>query len=143
MSSDKPKGKLEMKVHEPAMTFVNEEGRETWNKGLENNQDFYGYGVYCYASEWATRMESEIENGADLHDIAERTSHEADGGISGFMYGCAVGILAKVWIHGERLRRWHNLDRQINDEGEAANRSGGVLNPAVINIAIPEKGERP
>lgn len=50
------------------------------------------------------------------------------------MYGCAVSILSQVWIHGEELRRWHNLDSQIGTEGEKANESGGVLNPAVLNI---------
>jgi hypothetical protein len=50
------------------------------------------------------------------------------------MYGCAVSILAKCWQHGDQLRRWHNLKTQIRDEGERANESGGVLNPALLNI---------
>lgn len=55
-------------------------------------------------------------------------------GITGFMYGCAVSALAHFWAHGEALRRWHNLDTQIGTEGEKANESGGVLNPALLNI---------
>lgn len=54
------------------------------------------------------------------------------------MYGCAVSALAKFWVHGEQLRIWHNLDIQIGNEGEKANESGGVLNPALLNISIPE-----
>ena len=76
--------------------------------------------------------------GQKLEDVAERLSHEVDNrpgfGITGFMYGCAVGMLSKAWIHGEELRRWHNLKTQIRDEGEKANESGGVLNPAVLCI---------
>jgi len=50
------------------------------------------------------------------------------------MYGCAVVILSKCWEHGEALRRWHNKDTQIGDEGDRANESGGVLNPALLSI---------
>lgn len=50
------------------------------------------------------------------------------------MYGVAVSTLAKVWKHGEALRMWHNLTTQLRDEGEKANESGGVLNPACLSI---------
>ena len=80
-------------------------------------------------------MEEGIGDGKKLEDIAQATSHEADTeGITGFMYGCAVSLLSQAWKHGEELRRWHNLDTQIKDEGEKANESGGVLNPALLNI---------
>jgi hypothetical protein len=124
-----------MKIHEPPMKFKDEAGRQGWHKGVANNQDPYGNACYRYASEWATRMESEIAKGARIADIAKRTSGEADDeGITGFMYGCAVNILAHAWVHGEALRLWHNLDTQIGTEGEKANESGGVLNPAILNI---------
>lgn len=55
-------------------------------------------------------------------------------GITGFMYGCAVSGLAKFWKHGEQLRRWHNKDSQLGTEGDEANESGGVLNPAILTI---------
>ena len=71
-----------------------------------------------------------------MGDVAKQTSHDADlEGITGFMYGCAVSILSKCWKHGEDLRRWHNLDTQIGNEGEKANESGGVLNPALLSVA--------
>jgi hypothetical protein len=70
---------------------------------------------------------------------ADRLSHEADtDGITGFMYGCAVQAIAHFWVHGEELRCWHNLKTQIHQEGEKANLSGTVLNPAVIVV-----GEQP
>lgn len=108
---------------------------DAWRLFDEKNRDPYGHGVFVYAEQWARLMQVDMGNGANLVDIADRTSSEADTeGITGFMYGCAVGALAKCWQHGEELRRWHNLKTQIGDEGERANASGGVLNPALLNI---------
>ena len=108
---------------------------EDWNKDRENNTDGYGKATLDYAERWADLMEVEIDGGAKLHDIAKRLSHEADSeGITGFMYGAAVSVLARVWEHGQELRTWHNLDIQIGDEGERANERGGTLNPALLNI---------
>ena len=106
---------------------------------VEKNQDFYGKGVVDYGKDWALLMEEQIVVGSTVAEIAKETSHTADTqGITGFMYGCAVSALAHYWVHGEELRRWSNLDTQIGDEGEKANESGGVLNPALITIELPE-----
>ena len=106
-----------------------------WAASVAANSDPYGAVAIRYAAVWASMMDAEIAKGAKVADIAKRTSHEADDeGITGFMYGCAVSLLSKVWTHGEELRRWHNLDTQIRDEGEKANESGGVLNPALLSI---------
>lgn len=107
-----------------------------WTEGLKNNQDGYGSAVYRYAGKWATLMEERTGGDANkIAEVAKAASHDADSeGITGFMYGCAVSILAHCWEHGEELRRWHNLDTQIGTEGERANESGGTLNPALLNI---------
>lgn len=108
---------------------------EGWKKTVEANTDPYGACGIRYAERWADLMELKLAEGIKLADVANATSHEADTeGITGFMYGCAVSILAKVWDHGEELRRWHNLETQIGTEGEQANQSGGVLNPALLRI---------
>jgi hypothetical protein len=113
--------------------------QEAWQSWVDNNQDPYGSGVIRYAERWADLIEAAMTNGESLEDVAKRTSHEADTeGITGFMYGAAVSVLTTVWEHGDRLRRWHNLDTQIRNEGERANESGGVLNPAIINIGGAE-----
>jgi hypothetical protein len=52
------------------------------------------------------------------------------------MYGAGVSMLSQVWEHGEQLRTWHNLKTQLRDEGERANKSGGVLNPALLNVGV-------
>jgi len=91
--------------------------------------------TYSYAEDWANFMEREMANGRTIAECAESTSREADtDGITDFMYGAAVAMLAHVWEHGEELRKWHNLNIQIGNEGEKANENGGVLNPALSNI---------
>lgn len=107
---------------------------EGWQTCVRNNsEDAYSFAVVQYAATWANLMEQRMAEGATLSDIAKRTSHEADtDGITGFMYGAAVSILANCWRHGEQLRRWHNIDTQVRDEGVRANETGGVLNPAVM-----------
>lgn len=110
---------------------------EGWKAANDANppSEPYGHRVITYAEDWANFMEREMAAGHSLEDCAERTSHEADtDGITGFMYGAAVSVLSYVWAHGEALRRWHNLKTQIGTEGERANESGGVLNPALLNI---------
>lgn len=116
----------------PAMSLRDEEG---WAKTVAANQDVYGSAIVRYAERWARVMEAEMSGGRKLSQCARDASHLADSeGITGFMYGAAASILSQVWQHGEDLRRWHNLETQIKDEGERANESGGVLNPALIRI---------
>lgn len=108
---------------------------EEYNKEREINNDPYGSAILRYADYWATLMEKEIDEGKSISDVAKSLSREADTeGITGFMYGSAVGHLSYFWQHGEELRRWHNLDCQIGKEGEKANESGGVLNPAILSV---------
>lgn len=116
------------------MKVQNKKGYDEWRE--LNTKDFYSGGVVAYLERWADLMEEGIAAGKKLEDIAKATSHEADtDGITGFMYGCAVSILAEYWFYGEALRRWHNLDTQIGDEGEEANKNGRTLNPALMTIS--------
>jgi len=117
------------------MKCKNDEAQAGWDLTVKNNDDPYGKAGVDFARRWADLMEQRIDGGATLTDVAKQCSHDADTeGITGFMYGCAVSILSQTWVHGEELRRWHNLDTQIGTEGEAANASGGTLNPALLNI---------
>jgi len=111
--------------------------KETWDKIVEVNtnteKDPMGYGlaIIGYAEKWADLMEKKMSEGKELKDIWKKASHDADeDGITGFMYGMAVQILNDTWKHGEELRKLHNLDIQIGE----ANKSGGVLNPAMMRI---------
>mgnify|MGYP007046962168 CR=1 FL=1 len=100
-----------------------------------NSGDPYGAEIFRYATAWADLMEARMAGGESLVSIADATSKEANtSGITGFMYGAAVSVLAKCWEHGDTLRRWHNKEVQLGTEGDAANESDGVLNPALLTI---------
>jgi len=99
----------------------------------ENSTDGYSMATVNYAITWARLMEKRMGDGMALVEIARQAGHDANvEGITGFMYGCAVSTLARFWIHGEALRIWHNLDTQVGKEGERANETGSVLNPALL-----------
>lgn len=117
-------------VNAPSIELADEAG---WQKFKTVND--YGGAVVTYSERWARLMQVEMANGKKLEDVADAASHEANlEGITGFMYGCAVSTLSQCWKHGEQLRRWHNIKVQLGNEGEKANESGGVLNPALLSI---------
>jgi len=102
----------------------------------EGNPEPYGLECFNYAERWADAMEKAMMNGDKLENVAKKLSHEVDtSGITGFMYGVAVSILSKCWAYGEELRQWSNLDLQIGNEGEEANKKGSVLNPALLSVS--------
>lgn len=106
-----------------------------WDSWLKANTDGYGAAVMRYAERWARLMQLRITEGKTLPTLADECSNGADvEGITGFQYGCAVGMLSKAWRHGEELRCWHNLKTQVGTEGIRANNEGGVLNPALLSI---------
>ena len=106
-----------------------------WKSFVEGNTDGYGAACVNFAEQWGRLMQSKIESGAKIQGIAKESSFEADTvGLTGFMYGAAVSMLSQCWVYGEELRRWHNLDSQIGNEGEKANETGGTLNPALLRI---------
>jgi hypothetical protein len=114
---------------------------QQYQERFDKNADPYGRRCFTYAQDWAELLEKQMAEQPELdakqiiEKYAEPFSQLADiDGITGFMYGMAVGILAEHWIHGELLRRWHNLQTQIGNEGERANQTGGTLNPALLNL---------
>lgn len=116
------------------MTF-SDGGEEKWRDGLGNNADPYGSAIYAYAETWARVMEARIASGYTVEGCAADASHVADAdGITGFMYGAAVSVLAATWIHGEALRRWHNA--KYGQGGD------GVVNPAILVIDDKPKPEQ-
>lgn len=108
-----------------------------WDLAVSKNSDSgYGSGILHYAENWSRCMEARMSEGAKLEDAAKECRFTADDeGITGFMYGCAVGLLSQAWQWGEQLRRWHNKSTQLGTEGDKANETGGVLNPACLSIA--------
>lgn len=116
----------------PAKMTLRDE--ESWKKRVVNNTDGYGGKVTSFAERWARLMEGRMANGDTLEACSDETFSLANNeDISGFMKGCALYILSQEWIHGEQLCRWHNLKIQTGREGEKANESGEVLNPALLS----------
>ena len=109
-----------------------------WKKWRDANMDgFYGQAIIEYAERWANLVEERaVGDETLLESVVKQASRDADDteGITAFMYGAAVSVLANSWAWGERLRKWHNLDIQIGHEGERANEGKGVLNPALLNL---------
>jgi len=106
------------------MEFKDEEAKKSWEKMVKkNSKDFYSLGVVVYARRWAKYMQTMIAQGKTVAEIAKDTSFDADlDGITGFMYGCAVSMLAECWKWGEELRKWHNGQYGHED-------SEGTVNP--------------
>lgn len=113
-------------------------GAEAWQSWVDANTDSYGLCIMQYAQQWAEEMEARIANGETVEQCAKETGRIVDDrpgfGITGFMYGAAVQMLAKAWKHGEALRRWSNVDIAGEEQGARANESGGTINPAILTI---------
>lgn len=111
---------------------IKKSAEQAYQNFVEINSDHgYSYAVVTYMNRWADMMETEMEKGKSLPDIARQTSFDAnEEGITGFMYGCAVAALSDFWEYGEELRVWHNA--QYGHQGD------GVVNPAVFTVGAKE-----
>ena len=109
------------------------EGKQNdYDSWFAKNQDGYGRAIFTFANRWAEMLEEKIKTIGDPDSAialcAEKTSFDADTeGITGFMYGAAVSILAECWEYGEVLRKWHNKEYDYLGEG--------VINPAILCVA--------
>ena len=99
-----------------------------WEKSVMGNQDGYGHGVVD-----ATVVVCAALDSGKSCDEARNASYGL--GITGFMAGCMAQWVAYFHPRGEEFRRFWNKDNQIGDEGERANDSGGVLNPALLSLS--------
>ncbi len=101
-----------------------------WNNQVTINQDPYGKAVINYAARWGKLMQYYLINEPEktFDQIASDTSYQADlEGITGFMNNCAVAVLSACWIHGDKLRQWHNSFWGKPD-------ATGVINSCMITV---------
>lgn len=115
--------------------LIKEGKKEAYDHFIEiNSHDPYSLGVVRFMIAWANLMEMEINKTGDpektIFDRKDELSNKADeeaGGITGFMYGCAVNALREFWEYGTILNRIHNKEYGVDDDS-------GTVNPAVFTI---------
>ena len=97
---------------------------DDWERIQEVNQDPYSRACVDVA-----RAAMEIlDRGEpfDPHDLISQADRESGaGGITGFMAGAAASMISQCHSRGDEFRRAWNKDVQ----------SGGVLNPALLNVS--------
>ena len=118
--------------------------KKGWNVYVKTNTDPYGK---CCVDVARRVMELLEEDLTPLHEgyhpdintphglICKADTDIDGGGITGFMAGCVAQMVAKCHERGDEFRRVWNKENQINDEGDKANESGGVLNPALVTVS--------
>jgi len=107
--------------------------QEAWKSWVDNNKD--GYGGACIKV--AEKAMAILDDGEpfDTDELISRANKESDaGGVTGFMAGCVAQMISVCHSRGEEFRQAWNVANQIHSEGNKANESGGVLNPALLNI---------
>ena len=114
------------------MPIRNQKG---WFKWEQNNTDPYGKACIDVAREVMRLLDLPEYQYFDCHDIICKADNNIEAGhITGFMAGCVASMVSKCHSRGEEFRRKWNLDNQISNEGEEANKGQEVLNPALLNI---------
>lgn len=98
-----------------------------YSEYVAKNQDGYGNGVVVAGS----LVGKALDENRSPSDAMDATNEM---GITGFMAGCVASSISHFHPRGEEFRRWWNTRYQIGTEGDKANESGGVLNPAILTI---------
>lgn len=112
------------------MPIIDQEG---WDRSVEVNSD--PYGKACV--DVARRVMELLDQGEPMNCrklITDADEQIKAGGITGFMAGCVAQMVSCLHSRGEEFRRSWNTGNQIGTEGDRANDSGGVLNPALLQV---------
>jgi len=106
---------------------------KSWKEWEANNTD--NYGKACV--DVARRVMEILDEGNDFDTykiICQADKETGTGGITGFMAVCVAKMVSLCHERGEEFRRKWNCDNAIGGEGNKANESGGVINPAILTI---------
>lgn len=105
--------------------------KKKWDKYVKINKDD-GYSKCCI--DCTIRVGDNLDKGMKPENAFDEGIKGSD--ITGFMAGVIAGGIAKFHPRGEEFRKWWNIDNQIKDEGERANKKkDAVLNPALVTIS--------
>ena len=109
-----------------------------WNEYVSKNNDPYGKCCVDVAREVMKLLDTLKYKNFKPHQIicaAEKNIKED--GITGFMAGCVASMVSQCHSRGEEFRKKWNIENQIGDEGEKANKKErATLNPALLTIDI-------
>ena len=109
--------------------LVRDDKLEEWREYVrKNTQDFYSAGVV----DASIRVMKALSEGKTPKE-AEKEIYEM--GITGFQAGCMAQTMAYFHLRGEEFREYWN--RQFLPE-EEADKSKGVVNPAIWTIEVKE-----
>lgn len=117
------------------MPIINQEKWDVW---VAKNTDSYG-GACVNVARKAMELLDEMPNDQEINChklISDADKDSKTGGITGFMAGYVAQMVSQCHSRGEEFRRKWNTHNQINTEGDKANESGGILNPALLNISV-------
>lgn len=104
--------------------------QKKWDGYVKQNVD--DYGKYCVDTTRRVMGILDKEEDFDCHAIM--CEADIDDDLTGFMAGAIASMVSQCHSRGEEFRRKWNIFNQIQNEGERANKNGGVLNPALLNI---------
>jgi hypothetical protein len=113
------------------MPITNE---KMWNEWVVNNTDPYGKACVDVARKAMELLDAD-PGPIKTDDLIRRADDAVStGGITGFMAACVAQMISQCHSRGEEFRRQWNEDNQLGNEGDRANQSGGILNPAILEI---------
>lgn len=113
-----------------SIEFKDEKSKKDWQKWVRvNSKDGYSKAAMKFARRWAKYMQYLMKkHNKPVSLIANEAYKVCDvEGITGFMYGCAVGALSSCWKYGDDLKKWHNKEWGNED-------AKGVVNPSIITL---------
>ena len=117
------------------MPITNEAG---WKQCEDSNKDGYGGACVDVARE-VMHLLDERPGPFDPNDIiSEADDALGTGGITGFMAGCEAQMVAVYHSRGEEFRRAWNRKYQTPEQAEQSDASGGIVNPAILTLTIPD-----
>lgn len=103
-----------------------------WEEYVKINDDPYGKACVDVARRVMELLDEQDD--FNCHKIICQAEEDVKAGeITGFMAGAVVAMVSRCHSRGEEFRHKWNLDIQIGKEGEEANKSAGVLNPALLS----------
>lgn len=70
---------------------------------IVNSDDDYSKSAVTYATAVASRVQVLVSQGYSVEEVFEKTTHDANFGMSGYQALWAINLLRKVWVYGNKI----------------------------------------